>query len=131
MFGKLAFLEEKYKDLSRQISDPEIINNQSQWTKLVKEHSDLEEIVTKYRQYRSVQEELEGANEILMDKDSDEELKEMARMEISELEEQMDTIEEDLKILLLPKDPNDDKNVIVEIRAGAGGDEASLFARII
>ena len=128
MLGKLAFLEEKYKDLSRQISDPEIINDQNQWTKLVKEHSDLEEVVTKYRKYRSVQEELEGANEILIDKDSDEELKEMARMEISELEEQVGTIEEELKILLLPKDPNDDKNVIIEIRAGAGGDEAGLFA---
>ncbi len=128
MLGKLAFLEEKYKDLSRQISDPEIINDQNRWTKLVKEHSDLEEVVTKYRQYRSVQEELEGANEILIDKDSDEELKEMARMEISELEEQVGTIEEELKILLLPKDPNDDKNVIIEIRAGAGGDEAGLFA---
>lgn len=128
MLGKLAFLEEKYKDLSRQISNPEIINDQNQWTKLVKEHSDLEEVVTKYRKYRSVQEELEGANEILIDKDSDEELKEMARMEISELEEQVGTIEEELKILLLPKDPNDDKNVIIEIRAGAGGDEAGLFA---
>ncbi|HZJ76934.1 MAG TPA: peptide chain release factor 1 [Oscillospiraceae bacterium] len=128
MLGKLIFLEKKYKDLGLQIGDPEIINDQNRWTKLVKEHSDLEEVVTKYRQYRSVQEELEGANEILIDKDSDEELKEMARMEISELEEQAGIIEEDLKILLLPKDPNDDKNVIIEIRAGAGGDEAGLFA---
>ena len=95
---------------------------------MVKEHSDLEEVVMKYRQYRSAQEELDGANEILRDKDSDEELKELAKMEIGELEEQVNSIEEDLKILLLPKDPNDDKNVIIEIRAGAGGDEAGLFA---
>lgn len=120
MLEKLAFLEEKYEDLSRKIGDPEIINEQNQWRKLVKEHSDLEEVVMKYRQYRSAQEELDGANEILRDKDSDEELKELAKMEIGELEEQVNSIEEDLKILLLPKDPNDDKNVIIEIRAGAG-----------
>ena len=78
MLEKLAFLEEKYEDLSRKIGDPEIINEQNQWRKLVKEHSDLEEVVMKYRQYRSAQEELDGANEILRDKDSDEELKELA-----------------------------------------------------
>lgn len=128
MLGKLVFLEERYENLGQKISDPEIINDQNQWRKLVKEHSDLEEVVTKYRKYKSVQEGLDGANEILRDKDSDEELRELAKMEISELEGQISSIEEDLKILLLPKDPNDDKNVIVEIRAGAGGDEAGLFA---
>ena len=128
MLEKLAFLEERYDDLGREISDPEIINDQNKWRKLVKEHSDLEVVVIKYRQYKSAQEDLDGADEILRDKDSDEELKELAKMEISELEEQINSIEEDLKILLLPKDPNDDKNVIVEIRAGAGGDEAGLFA---
>lgn len=128
MLEKLAFLEERYDDLGREISDPEIINDQNKWRKLVKEHSDLEVIVIKYRQYKSAQEDLDGADEILRDKDSDEELKELAKIEISELEEQINSIEEDLKILLLPKDPNDDKNVIVEIRAGAGGDEAGLFA---
>lgn len=128
MLEKLAFLEEKYNDLGREISDPEIINDQNKWRKLVKEHSDLEEVVIKYRQYKSAQEDLDGADEILRDKDSEEELKELAKIEISELGEQINSIEEDLKILLLPKDPNDDKNVIVEIRAGAGGDEAGLFA---
>ncbi len=128
MLEKLAFLEERYNDLGREISDPEIINDQNKWRKLVKEHSDLEEVVIKYRQYKSAQEDLDGADEILRDKDSDEELKELAKIEISELGEQINSIEEDLKILLLPKDPNDDKNVIVEIRAGAGGDEAGLFA---
>ncbi|HZK38053.1 MAG TPA: peptide chain release factor 1 [Clostridia bacterium] len=128
MLEKLAFLEEKYNDLGREISDPEIINDQNRWRKLVKEHSDLEEVVIKYRQYKSAQEDLDGADEILRDKDSEEELKELAKIEISELGEQINSIEEDLKILLLPKDPNDDKNVIVEIRAGAGGDEAGLFA---
>ncbi len=128
MLEKLAFLEERYNDLGREISDPEIINDQNKWRKLVKEHSDLEEVVIKYRQYKSAQEDLDGADEILRDKDSDEELKDLAKIEISELGEQINSIEEDLKILLLPKDPNDDKNVIVEIRAGAGGDEAGLFA---
>ncbi len=128
MLDKLVFLEEKYEDLSEKIGDQEIINDQNQWRKLVKEHSDLEEVVIKYREYKEISQGLEGANEILRDKDSDEELKEMAKMEISELEEQIQELEEDLKVLLLPKDPNDDKNVIVEIRAGAGGDEAGLFA---
>lgn len=128
MLEKLAFLEEKYEDLSQKIADPEIINEQNEWKKLVIEHADLEEVVTKYRQYKDIQTGLDDADEILRDKDSDEELREMAKMEISELEGQLITIEEELKILLLPKDPNDDKNVIVEIRAGAGGDEAGLFA---
>lgn len=128
MLDKLAFLEEKYEDLSQKISDPEIINDQNQWKKLVKEHSDLEIIVSKYRQYKKAEEGLEGAKEILHDKSADAELKEMAKMEADELEEEINNLEEELKILLLPKDPNDDKNVIVEIRAGAGGDEAGLFA---
>lgn len=128
MLEKLAFLEGKYNDLSQKIADPEIINDQNQWKKLVIEHADLEEVVTKYRQYKEAQTGLEGADEILRDRDSDEELKEMAKMEISELEEEIANLEEELKVLLLPKDPNDDKNVIVEIRAGAGGDEAGLFA---
>lgn len=128
MLDKLAFLEEKYEDLSEKIGDPEVINDQNQWKKLVKEHSDLEEIVVKYREYKAAEEGLQGAKEILRDKEADDELKEMAKMEISDLEDQIQVLEDELKILLLPKDPNDDKDVIVEIRAGAGGDEAGLFA---
>ncbi len=128
MLDKLAFLEEKYEDLSEKISDPEIINDQNQWKKLVKEHSSLEEIVARYREYKKAEEGLNDAKEIIRDKTADEELKEMAKMEIGDLEEQIKTLEDELKILLLPKDPNDDKDVIVEIRAGAGGDEAGLFA---
>lgn len=128
MLDKLAFLEEKYEDLSQKISDPEIINDQNQWKKLVKEHADLEIIVTKYREYKKAEEGLKDAKEIVHDKSSDPELKEMAKMEADELEEQISSLEENLRVLLLPKDPNDDKNVIVEIRAGAGGDEAGLFA---
>ena len=128
MLDKLAFLEEKYEDLSEKISDPEIINDQNQWKKLVKEHSSLEEIVARYREYKKAEEGLNDAKEIIRDKTADEELKEMAKMEIGDLEEQIKSLEDELKILLLPKDPNDDKDVIVEIRAGAGGDEAGLFA---
>lgn len=120
-------MEEKYKDLGQKISDPEIINDQNQWRKLVKEHSDLEEIVIKYRQYKSAQEGLDGAVEILEDKDSDEELVELAKMEICELEEQIGSIEEDLKILLLPKDPNDDKTLLLKsVQAPAGTKQVYL-----
>nr|WP_207706894.1 peptide chain release factor 1 [Alkaliphilus pronyensis] len=128
MLDKLAFLEEKYIDLSKKISDPEVINNQNEWKKLVKEHSDLEPIVNKYKEYQQAEEALQGAKEILYDKSSDEELREMAKMEMSEMEEKIEAYKDDLKLLLLPKDPNDEKNVIVEVRAGAGGDEAGLFA---
>lgn len=128
MLDKLAFLEEKYEDLSEKISDPEIINDQNQWKKLVKEHSTLEVIVMKYRDYKATEQGLNDSKEILRDKTADDELKEMAKMEINELEKTLDDLENDLKVLLLPKDPNDDKDVIVEIRAGAGGDEAGLFA---
>ncbi|MDR5659733.1 peptide chain release factor 1 [Serpentinicella sp. ANB-PHB4] len=128
MLEKLMFLQEKYEDLGRKISDPDIINNQNQWKKLVKEHSDLEPIVAKYNEYTESEKAYKEAKEILYDKSADDELKEMAKMEIDELEDKIEAFKEELQILLLPKDPNDDKNVIVEIRAGTGGDEAGLFA---
>jgi len=128
MLQKLDFLQEKYEDLTVKISDPDVINDQNQWQKLVKEHAELQPIVEKYKEYRFSQEALEDAKEILHDKSADDELKEMAKMEIEELEEKIHEAEEKLRILLLPKDPNDEKNVIVEIRAGTGGDEAALFA---
>ncbi len=131
MLDKLAFLEEKYMDLSKKISDPDVINNQVQWTKLVKEHAELEPIVEKYKAYKQAEEAVSGAKEILYDKSADDELREMAKMEIDEMTELIENIQNELTILLLPKDPNDDKNVIVEIRAGAGGDEAGLFAAVL
>lgn len=127
MLKKLAVLEDKYKDLTEKISDPEIINDQKTWQKYMKEHSDLEPIVMKYREYNDVLNRIKESKEILQE-ESDEELRELAKMELSELEDMVEPIESELKILLLPKDPNDDKNVIVEIRGGAGGDEAALFA---
>ena len=127
MLKKLEVLEDKYKDLTEKISDPEIINDQKTWQKYMKEHADLEPIVMKYREYTNVLNSIKESKEILQE-ESDEELRELAKMELSELEDQVEPLESELKILLLPKDPNDEKNVIVEIRGGAGGDEAALFA---
>lgn len=127
MLNKLEVLEDKYKELSEKIADPEIINNQKVWQKLIKEHADLEPIVMKFREYKDVMNTIAESKSILHE-ESDEELRELAKMELSEAEEKVEPIEDELKILLLPKDPNDDKNVIVEIRGGAGGDEAALFA---
>lgn len=127
MFDKLEFIEEKYQELSEKISDPDVISDQKLWQKLMKEHADLGPIVEKYKEYKDTINGIEEAKEIIKDED-DEEMRELAKMELSELEESVEGIELELKKLLLPKDPNDDKNVIVEIRAGAGGDEAGLFA---
>ncbi len=130
MFDKLGVLEEKYDELNMKVADPEIIADQSNWQKLMKEVSDLEPIIAKYREYKVTKEDIEGAKEILSTS-NDEEFRELAKMELSEKEEAMEKIREELKILMLPKDPNDDKNVIVEIRGGAGGDEAALFAGVL
>ncbi len=127
MFEKLAFIEERYEQLSKQISDPDVIADQEKWRKLMKEHSDITPIVEKYKEYKKCKDDIEGAQEILKE-ESDPELKEMAQAEIEDAKENIEKIAEELKILLLPKDPNDDKNVIIEIRGGAGGDEAALFA---
>jgi len=127
MFDKLEFIEEKYEDLSHKISDPEIIADQNQWKKLVKEHSDIEPLVQKFREYKSVLKGIEDSEEML-NEEEDKELLEMVKMELSDLEEKKAALEEELKIMLLPKDPNDEKNVIVEIRGAAGGEEAALFA---
>ncbi len=127
MLDKLTILEEKYKDLELKIADPEIISNQTEWQKLMKEHAELAPIIVKFREYKTVLTALEEAKEILQN-ESDEDYRELAKAEIKENEAAKQLIEDDLKLLLLPKDPNDDKNVIVEIRAGAGGDEAGLFA---
>ena len=127
MLNKLEVLEDKYKELSEKIADPEIINDQKVWQKLIKEHADLEPIIMKFREYKEVMNSIAESKTILQE-ESDEELRELAKMELSEMEEKVEPIEAELKILLLPKDPNDDKNVIVEIRGGAGGDEAALFA---
>ena len=126
MFDKLDFILEKYEELSKKVSDPDVIARQKEWQKLMKEMSDLEPIVKEYTAYKKAKEELEEAKEIL-EMEDDEELREMAREELKASEAAIEEYTENLKILLLPKDPNDDKNVILEIRAGTGGDEAALF----
>ena len=127
MFDKLDFILEKYEELSMKVSDPDVINNQPLWQKYIKEMGEMEPIVNKYMEYKKAKEEISEAKEML--DSGDEELKELAKMELSELEDKLPQMEEDLKILLLPKDPNDEKNVFLEIRAGTGGEEAALFAQ--
>ena len=127
MFDKLDFILEKYEELSLKVSDPDIINNQPLWQKHIKEMGEMEPIVNKYKEYKTAKESIAEAKEML--EMGDEELKELAKMEIAELEDQIPAMEDELKVLLLPKDPNDEKNVILEIRAGTGGEEAALFAQ--
>ncbi len=127
MLDKLEFIEEKYEDLGHKISDPEVIGDQNLWQKLVKEHSSLEPIVTKFKEYKSILKGIEDSKAMLED-EADKDFQEMVRLEIAELQENRVKTEEELKLMLLPKDPNDEKNVIVEIRGAAGGEEAALFA---
>lgn len=127
MFEKLAFIEERYEELSQKISDPEIIADQNRWRKLCKENSDITPIVEKYREYKTCIKSINDAEEMLKD-NPDKDFEEMLLLEIEENKEKISLIEDELKVLLLPKDPNDEKNVIVEIRGGTGGDEAALFA---
>jgi len=127
MFDRIQELEDKYNQLSRRINDPEIIGDQASWRAYMKEHSDLSPIVEKYRQYKKAEQDLADAKEML-DQSNDEELRQLAKDEIRLLQDVIESSGEELKLLLLPKDPNDEKNVIVEIRGGAGGDEAALFA---
>ena len=121
---KLNIIKEKFAVLESQIADPAVIADNKAWAKLVKEHTSLTEIVSAYDRYIKAQKDLHAAEELLSD---DEEMKELAEIEIFEKKEEIKDIENELKVLLLPKDPNDDKNVIIEIRGGAGGDEAALF----
>ena len=127
LLDKLAFIENKYDELSVKISDPSIMANQNEWIKLCKEHAELEIIVNAYRNYKQVTEDLEANKEMLAE-ENDKEMREMLQEEISDLTTREEELEREIQILLLPKDPNDDKNVFVEIRGGAGGDEAALFA---
>ena len=127
MFKKLDFILQKYDELSVTVSDPQVIADQSRWQKHIKEMGDMEPIVLKYKDYKKALEEKEQTLEILNDSSTDDEMREMAKEELSELQARLDKLEEELKILLLPKDPNDEKNVILEVRAGTGGEEAALF----
>ena len=125
MFDKLDFITDKYDELARLVSDPDIINNQPVWQKHIKEMGEIEPIVNKYKEYKKAKQDLADAKEMLQE--DDEEIREMAKLEISELNDLIAQQEDELKVLLLPKDPNDEKNVILEVRAGTGGEEAALF----
>jgi peptide chain release factor 1 len=127
MFEKLAQIEKSYEELTEQISSPEFMDDMTAYARLMKQHRSLGEVVNKYREVRKMQEDLQGAKE-LAEMADDDEMRQMAALEIAEIEEKLPAAEEELKVLLIPKDPNDEKNVILEIRAGTGGDEATLFA---
>lgn len=127
MFDRLDSMERKYEELSELIADPAILGDQVRWQQYVKAHSDLSEVVSVYLEYKQAAAELNDIMQMLQDK-LDTEMRELAELEQVELEEKKVTLEQKLKLLLLPKDPNDDKNVIMEIRAGTGGEEAALFA---
>ncbi|HWE51610.1 MAG TPA: peptide chain release factor 1 [Bryobacteraceae bacterium] len=123
---KLEKLEARFDELTAQMADPAVISDGGEYRKISKARSDMEEIVAKFRQYRQADDEMEQARGMLTDSDPD--LREMAQLEVERLEPAIKQIEEDLRILMLPKDPNDEKDCVLEIRAGTGGDEASLFA---
>ena len=124
MFDKLEEVEKKYNELNRMISDPDVISDQENWRKYMKEQSLIKDVVDKYIEYKEVKKEMDEAKEMMSDPD----MKEIAETEFYECRDKLEVIEEELKFLLLPKDVNDDRNVIIEIRGGAGGEEAALFA---
>ena len=123
MFDRLAQMEARYDSLSREMSDPALVNDQKKYQAIAKEHRDMEPVVEKYREYRKVADGIADAKAMLADPD----LKEMAEEELASLEPQLEPIADALKVMLLPKDPKDDKNIVIELRAGTGGDEAALF----
>lgn len=127
MFDRIEDIVKKYEEILNQLNEPGILSDQNMFRKLSKEQADLSPLVEKYKEYKEAKAGIEDSLAIL-DEESDEEMREMAKEELNDCKERLSKIEEELKILLLPKDPNDDKNVIVEIRGGAGGDEAALFA---
>ena len=128
MFDKLKAAEERFLQIEEKLADPETISNQEEFTKAMKEYKNLSPVIEKYREYKKTVDDMEGAK-LLMDEGG--ELYEMALEEYKSCKEKIEVIEEELKILLIPKDPNDDKNVVVEIRGGAGGDEAALFSYVL
>ena len=128
MFEKLLIMETHYDEINAKLSDPAIIADREQYTSLMKEFKNLTPVIEVFRSYQSAKNDLEEAKDLLNESGSDAELKEMAQLQLEDAKEQLEELEQELKILLLPKDPNDEKNVIIEIRGGAGGEEASLFA---
>src|ERR1700684_1404718 len=127
LFQKLENIESRYEELTQQLSSPEVHNDSARFQKLAKTHADMAEMVARYREWKEIEKGLLGTKQMLVEA-KDAELKQLAHDEERELEGRRETVERELKFLMLPKDPNDDKNVVLEIRAGTGGDEAALFA---
>ncbi len=127
MLEKLNFIEDKYKELGEKVMDPDLLKDMKEYQKTMKEYSDLKPIVDRYKEYQGYLNELKDTEEMLGE-NLDDEMRELAKEDLKNLQENIDKAEEDLKIMLIPKDPNDDRNVIVEIRGGIGGEEAALFA---
>ena len=130
MFDRLDDMLRHYEELMLELNNPSVAEDQRKFRKLMKEQADLAPIVDAYKQYKQAKQDVEDSL-ALLDEESDEEMKELAKEELADAKKRIEELEQELKILLLPKDPNDEKNVIVEIRAGAGGDEAALFLSLI
>src|SRR5690554_2474633 len=130
MFDRLQAIEDRYEELGQIISDPDVINRRDEWQAFVKEHSSLEQIVESFREYKDLKEEIADTRSML-EEGPDKELKEMVEAELKDLEQELEALEHKIKLLLLPKDPMDEKNVVMEIRGGAGGDEATLFGAVL
>ena len=128
MFKRLDIFDKRYRELEKRMYEPDVVADPEQYRKVMKEYSSIEPVVKKYREYQAAQKTIDDSLMILDDVESDEELRELASMELDDAKRRLPALEEELKILLLPKDPNDDRNVIVEIRGGTGGEESSLFA---
>ena len=131
MFENLMEAEKHFEEINEMLMDPEVISDNEKYKNLMKEHKNLSPIIEKYREYKTVQNNLEGAKQLIDESGNDPEMREMAEEEYKECKEAIETITDELKILLLPKDEDDDKNVIIEIRAGTGGEEAALFAHSV
>jgi peptide chain release factor 1 len=127
MAGRLDGMKRSYNAMTERLGDPDVLEDSKLLQKVMSDRASSEEVVTAYDEYCRLQEEMDGATELFQEAGDDAELREMARAEIKEIEPQLDRLEEEMKILLLPKDPNDERNVMVEIRAGTGGSEASIF----
>lgn len=130
MFDRLQAIEDRYEELGQIISDPDVINRRDEWQAFVKEHSSLEQIVESFREYKDLKEEIADTRSML-EEGPDKDLKEMVEAELKDLEQELEALEHKIKLLLLPKDPMDEKNVVMEIRGGAGGDEAALFGAVL
>ena len=128
---KLTEIEKKYDELTAQLGDAQVLADAARYQKAAKAHAEISEVVEKFRRWKDIEKSIRGAKELLEESSSDSEMKALAHEELTNLEKQREQIEQEIKVLMVPRDPNDDKNIVLEIRAGTGGDEATLFAEEI